>query len=60
MTRIMLSHLEKLFDETDVNFNFQSDCLLQGVEPKVYKPLMTRETCGKLNQTDPYFVETYF
>lgn len=48
MMRTMLRHFEKFFNEIDKHPNFQSDCLLQGVEPKIYKPLMTRETCGKL------------
>lgn len=28
------------------NTNFQSDCLLRGVESKIYTPLMKRLTCG--------------
>lgn len=47
MTRSMLKNLELLFDNETSHMNYQSDCLLQGVESKIYKPLMQRETCGK-------------
>lgn len=30
-----------------VNTDFQSDCLLLGVQSKIYQPLMKREMCGK-------------
>lgn len=46
MTRNMLRHLETLFGDKIIPLNFQSNCLLQGVESKTYKPLMNRDTCG--------------
>lgn len=30
-----------------VNTDFQSDCLLLGIQSKIYHPLMLREMCGK-------------
>jgi len=39
----MLTELE---DTVDININFQSDCLLLGIQSKVYQPLMKREMCG--------------
>lgn len=47
MTRNMLKDLEALSDDETSHLNHQSDCLLQGVESKVYKPLMQRDTCGE-------------
>ena len=46
MTRTMLKNLETIEDKSFV-LNYQSDCLLEGVEAKVYRPLMERETCGE-------------
>jgi len=44
MIRNMLMELEDMVD--CVNINFQSDCLLLGIQSKVYQPLMKREMCG--------------
>lgn len=32
--------------ENKEGFNYQSDCLIQGVQAKVHLPLMKRTTCG--------------
>ncbi|XP_076237384.1 tRNA pseudouridine(38/39) synthase [Calliopsis andreniformis] len=46
MIENMLSELETSINSEDLSF--QSDCLLLGVHPKVYKPLMKRVTCESL------------
>lgn len=48
MIKNMLIELENFLSDS-VNFqsNFQSDCLLLGVQSKIYQPLMKREMCGK-------------
>jgi hypothetical protein len=46
MMRNMLKNLEMLDNENN-HLNYQSDGLLQGVEPKIYQPLMHRQKCGK-------------
>lgn len=33
---------------TSEGFNYQSDCLIQGVQAKVHQPLMKRITCGNI------------
>jgi len=45
MIKNMLMKLENFVN--CVNTDFQSDCLLLGVQSKVYQPLMKRELCGK-------------
>lgn len=44
MIKAMLTHLENLVK--GVNTDFQADCLLLGIQSKVYQPLMKREMCG--------------
>jgi len=44
MIRNMLMELEDMVD--CVNVNSQSDCLLLGIQSKIYQPLMKREMCG--------------
>lgn len=45
MIKNMLMKLENFVN--CVNTDFQSDCLLLGVQSKIYQPLMKREMCGK-------------
>jgi len=45
MIKNMLMELENFLN--CVNTDFQSDCLLLGVQSKIYQPLMKREMCGK-------------
>lgn len=45
MLKEMLSELEKL---NDVKIENQLKSLVQGIEPKIYLPLMKRQKCGKL------------
>lgn len=45
MIKNMLMELENFVN--CVNTDFQSDCLLLGVQSKTYQPLMKREMCGK-------------
>lgn len=45
MIRNMLAELESLVKCASTNF--QSDCLLLGVQSKIYQPLMKREMCGQ-------------
>ncbi|XP_033213039.1 tRNA pseudouridine(38/39) synthase isoform X2 [Belonocnema kinseyi] len=47
------SMLMKLPDVS--NMNFQSECLLRGVESKTYKPLMERLTCESLEEKIKHF-----
>lgn len=47
MTVHMLRDLEKGLDDSEPN-KHQADCLLMGITPKLYQPLMKRTTCGKL------------
>lgn len=44
MIKAMLTHLENLVK--GVNTDFQDDCLLLGIQSKMYQPLMKREMCG--------------
>ena len=44
MIENMLSDLENSIDSKDMLF--QSDCLLLGIQPRVYQRLMKRPTCG--------------
>lgn len=37
----------KNYVSTNDPMEYQSDCLIQGVQSKVYQPLMKRLTCGK-------------
>ncbi|XP_025074957.1 tRNA pseudouridine(38/39) synthase isoform X2 [Pogonomyrmex barbatus] len=46
MIKNMLMELENLVN--CVNIDFQSDCLLLGVQSKIYQPLMKREMCESL------------
>lgn len=39
--------LENFLNSVNFQSNFQSDCLLLGVQSKIYQPLMKREMCGK-------------
>lgn len=45
MIKNMLMELENFVN--CANTDFQSDCLLLGVQSKIYQPLMKREMCGK-------------
>lgn len=45
MIKNMLMELENFIN--CVNTDFQSDCLLLGVQSKIYQPLMKREMCGE-------------
>ncbi|XP_012524214.1 tRNA pseudouridine(38/39) synthase isoform X3 [Monomorium pharaonis] len=45
MIKNMLTELKNFV--SCVNTNFQSDCLLLGIQSKIYQPLMKREMCGK-------------
>lgn len=47
MVSTMLNSLHELLP--NINLNKQSACLLQGVMPRMYVPLMERPQCGKLN-----------
>ncbi|OXU24382.1 hypothetical protein TSAR_014354 [Trichomalopsis sarcophagae] len=57
MTRNMLNDLEAFFDDETSHLNHQSDCLLQGVEAKVYKPLMQRDTCESLEDRIEHYTK---
>lgn len=52
MIKAMLSNLP----DTE-NTNFQSDCLLRGVESKIYTPLMKRLTCESLEEKIKHFTK---
>lgn len=47
MIKNMLMELENSLNDINFQSNFQSNCLLLGVQSKIYQPLMKREMCGK-------------
>ncbi|KAJ8688400.1 hypothetical protein QAD02_024195 [Eretmocerus hayati] len=57
MTKDMLDNLRSLFSDEMGFPEYQSNCLLQGVEPKVYKPLVERETCESLEDRIEHYTK---
>ncbi|XP_058790728.1 tRNA pseudouridine(38/39) synthase [Phymastichus coffea] len=57
MIKNMLQDLQELTDEKNTNIKYQSNCLLQGVESKVYKPLLERETCESLEDRIEHYAK---
>ncbi|KAK0078921.1 hypothetical protein PV325_001933 [Microctonus aethiopoides] len=47
MMKNMIDDLENNLSSDDLN-NYQANCLIQGVQSKVYQPLMKRLTCASL------------
>lgn len=45
MMKNMIDDLKNNLSNDDLN-NYQANCLIQGVQSKVYQPLMKRLTCG--------------
>lgn len=64
MIRDALHQLEKQYEDTCKSETIElerdrvtahTDCLLQGVKPKVYKPLLERQTCSSLEERIEYY-----
>ncbi|XP_023289103.1 tRNA pseudouridine(38/39) synthase isoform X2 [Orussus abietinus] len=56
MTREMLREMETILDD-DEGIRSQSTCLLQGVQTKVYQPLMKRVTCDSLEDKIQHYAK---
>lgn len=46
MMKAMLDELEKIMEHDKINHKSLTSCLVQGVDSKIYKPLMSRQKCS--------------